>query len=676
MTTSANKTLLISFLAQPFTAGAVFAQNLKRLLLIFVLCLPAMGATHYVDYATGSDTNNGTSTSTPWKHAPGMKGLTPSGSSTGDGCSNNCASYTPAAGDLIILKGGTVWPYTVLPWQWPSGNGSGSTSTYGCTGTGCIYVGNAVGAGLPAWNSGTVTSVTLERDLGGWNPSSPPSIGCSGGGGSSATATAHVVPAANTDTNIAGFIYHVALTNAGRSYTSAPTCTFTSGSGTATLIADIDRAVIDGGATQGSAPDWPWGQCGSFSTTCQPAFTESAKYLIVSGLEIRNFEVQNNTNGGVNDEQEAMIQMQGSNVTASNNYVHGLQLDCVVAGSCSANGESTLWAIAPQSPYDEVANNILENGDFALLGSGQKNICSTNAFCEFGAMGIGTGTQAGGGPISIHGNTEYSNSWQWRVAGNNLSGTDPYLSYGNELWLTLYQVNTGSHINARYSQLTSSATLISYNNIIHSEVGGTSSQIQCATGMTYYFFNEITWGIGTGTLPYSLDIVDAGTGGGCALNLYNDTIYSNNTNACENTQAATSTTTITTQNLHCITGTLVDPYWQTATGNVFQNYAGSTASATVQSSSVPQALSTANGQGYASTNLFAPTSTLNGTVTFSSNANSANLTSLCSGNFTPLCSDINGNARPTSGGWQAGAYQLGSSGTAPLPPSDLSAVVN
>ena len=40
----------------------------------------------------------------------------------------------------------------------------------------------------------------------------------------------------------------------------------------------------------------------------------------------------------------------------------------------------------------------------------------------------------------------------------------------------------------------------------------------------------------------------------------------------------------------------------------------------------------------------------------------ANLTSLCTGNLAPLCSDINGNARPSSGAWDVGAYE-GSGGT-------------
>jgi len=56
-----------------------------------------------------------------------------------------------------------------------------------------------------------------------------------------------------------------------------------------------------------------------------------------------------------------------------------------------------------------------------------------------------------------------------------------------------------------------------------------------------------------------------------------------------------------------------------------------------------------------------------------------NLTSTCSGQPTPglgaLCSDANGNARPSSGAWTAGAYNAASGGP-PLPPTGLTATVS
>ena len=43
----------------------------------------------------------------------------------------------------------------------------------------------------------------------------------------------------------------------------------------------------------------------------------------------------------------------------------------------------------------------------------------------------------------------------------------------------------------------------------------------------------------------------------------------------------------------------------------------------------------------------------------------ANLTSLCSGSLAPLCTDAAGNARPSTGNWDAGAYQFVSAEPAP-----------
>jgi hypothetical protein len=621
----------------------------------------AFGATHYVDYTTGSDSNNGTSTSTPWKHAPGMQGLTPSGSSTGDGCTGNCASYTPAAGDFIILKGGTVWPYTTMPWVW-NWAGSGSTSKYGCVGTGCIYVGNAVGAGLSAWNSGTVTGIWIKRDLGGWNPASPPTISCAGGGGSGAAATPYVVPAAETnDPAIAGALYNVALTNTGSSYTSAPTCTISGGGGTATLGTDIDRAIIDWGATQGSPPNWQLGNGTSCPGTTCPGILVEQPYVIWSGLETRNMKVASPNS---TEEQSFYFNLFGNNVTLSNIFSHGAYTDCVAGSSCNSV-DVNHFAFDLDSPYDEASHDIVENGDVVVLGNGS-NGCTTNILCGMWAFGYGTGTQGGNGPVSVHDSIGYSNAWQLRYAGSNASGsgTDPYLSYNNEFFMTVYQLNNTAHINSRYMQLNNVATLYSYNNVVHSQVAGASSQIQCPASVNYYYFNETMWNIGGGTQAYSLDMNDVGGAGGCTLTLYNDTMQQASSSYCVDSQTGSNTTNIVMQNLFCISNSAANPFWQTGvTNSVYKNYTGSTTQATIQASSVSDSLSTANSQGYVPANLYAPTLSSNDTVTFASGGGTANLTSQCGGYLTALCLDINGNARPSSGGWQAGAFQFTSGST-------------
>jgi hypothetical protein len=66
-------------------------------------------STYYVDFSSGSDSNDGTSKSTPWQHAPGMAG-----------CSNVCASTASSGlkpGDSVILKGGVTWHNAAMSWS-------------------------------------------------------------------------------------------------------------------------------------------------------------------------------------------------------------------------------------------------------------------------------------------------------------------------------------------------------------------------------------------------------------------------------------------------------------------------------------------------------------------------------------------------------------------------------
>jgi hypothetical protein len=103
----------------------------------------------YFIAATGNDSNNGTSESTPWFHAPGMPN-----------CSSVCASTLPAspsngntnaAGLGFIFRGGDTWHFGITSdssgqpasggsWGWRWG-GSPSTCVYEGTLTGCAYLG-------------------------------------------------------------------------------------------------------------------------------------------------------------------------------------------------------------------------------------------------------------------------------------------------------------------------------------------------------------------------------------------------------------------------------------------------------------------------------------------------------------------------------------------------------
>lgn len=71
---------------------------------------------YYIDYDGGSDSNDGLSKATPFKHHPGMNGWTGSG-------------VTPTAGDNFYFKGGVTWPNSALS-LWVNENGTATNRIY------------------------------------------------------------------------------------------------------------------------------------------------------------------------------------------------------------------------------------------------------------------------------------------------------------------------------------------------------------------------------------------------------------------------------------------------------------------------------------------------------------------------------------------------------------------
>lgn len=81
------------------------------------LLLPAFSRTFYIDFGGGNDSNNGTSTATPWKRAPGMVGFG--------------GSYTHQAGDHFVFKGGVTWNSSALPLTLVASGAAGNVDYYG-----------------------------------------------------------------------------------------------------------------------------------------------------------------------------------------------------------------------------------------------------------------------------------------------------------------------------------------------------------------------------------------------------------------------------------------------------------------------------------------------------------------------------------------------------------------
>jgi hypothetical protein len=90
----------------------------------FSPALACAQSTYYIDFVSGSDSNNGTAKGTPWKHHPYMSGW--------------AGSYSHSSGDHFIFKGGVTWPRTTgtaLPLVAAAGGTSGNNDYYGVDAT-------------------------------------------------------------------------------------------------------------------------------------------------------------------------------------------------------------------------------------------------------------------------------------------------------------------------------------------------------------------------------------------------------------------------------------------------------------------------------------------------------------------------------------------------------------
>jgi hypothetical protein len=446
----------------------------------------------------------------------------------------------------------------------------------------------------------------------------------------------------------AGFVYHVAVTNQGSGYTSNPTVTISGGGCIGiTAVADIDRAVIDYGA--GSSITWPVGNGPNYGAgLVGNGIQTNGTYMVVDHMEVRNILQTARAGTGCASASDGVltsfILVNGVNSTASNDYVHGRFTSCTTSGGAVQEGADHGISIGLDG---EAIGNTLENGDDV----GSYAACNGATPCEFSEFSIGTPNDA-----EVQGNYSYSASWFIRGGG---AYTDlPLLIHNNESWLGLYQ-SDGEHINAYYIEM-ATGTMYMYDNILHNTVSGSTNDQQMGNGTTQYFFNNVAWAQGDGCSTFCIDSVTGAGASGGHFYWYQNTFYGNDsgTRNCldGNSGTYTSDLYVVLQGNHCVTA--ANPWWnasEMAPAN-FSNYAGSTVQATINASSTVQSASTAASEGYAVSNLFAPTASTNDTVTFAGNANSANLTSLCSGNLAALCKDINGKPRPATGGWQAGAY--------------------
>ncbi|MBZ5666380.1 MAG: hypothetical protein LAO30_17430 [Acidobacteriia bacterium] len=638
----------------------------------------AGGTCYYIDYSSGSDANSGTSKTSPWKSVPGMTCAT-----------GNAAAHSFKQTDEFIMKGGVTWPFACISGEWDiTSGGAGTPNSYAYPG---IYLGYD-----PTWNAGIVNSVRVT-DPGVCAAGSTLSVSFSGGGGSNAAAKANVeTPDTVASLSILSF---VTMTNQGSGYTSNPAVSFAVTSGSCsklpTAYADIYSPVISGaGGVMGTASSIP------------RMATFSAAYMTVDHLEFAHDHVYSNSDyswGGTPN----MLGTFGNHVTLQNLYVHdfslssvsGFNTGCQVNGGAACNLDiaqtAALYGGGTSNPGLTLNNSIFNNyeseagGCAAAAGYSGKCVQMTAIF----TMAATT-------------NNIINN---WRGGIYTVDNASNYLVAGNKMWAMLHDVGT-QHGDAFYLH----AGGLLYNNVLRDIFPGTAAfyietgdgSSPTAVGNQMYIFNNVVWNIGTSTPPigYSSEFYSNSATSVSPrpdLRAWNNTFYSyQGTSDCVGagqwygaSPTLQSSMNFTKYNNHCMS-TQGSVHWYDSND---QAHCGAPNGCGVWNNhSQPNAVSTqdlidplnvivpptlAASQGYSPSNNYAPTASSNDTVAFAGNANSQNLTNLCSSNLnglslSALCFDILGNPRPATGGWQAGAYVFGASGSGPQAPTGLMATVH
>lgn len=174
-------------------------MGFKILAVSLLLVAPALhGATYYVDFGSGDDSNAGTASGTAWKHSPGDTNAT-----------SMAAGTALSAGDTVLFKSDSVYVGTVLlSWSGTSGNpitydgstwGSGTRATVTTTNSvsGRSFYDNAVA------RSNLVFTGLLLKDNGGYADDDP----------IWATTNAVTSPPGGTGISLTGGGYDVLITN-------------------------------------------------------------------------------------------------------------------------------------------------------------------------------------------------------------------------------------------------------------------------------------------------------------------------------------------------------------------------------------------------------------------------------------------------------------------------------
>jgi hypothetical protein len=374
----------------------------------------------------------------------------------------------------------------------------------------------------------------------------------------------------------------------------------------------------------------------------------SSNYVILDNFEWLGLCWNSSPNAGVVTTLATMVEI-------TNNYFHGWTYgsgsseDSFPQISCSGTG----------CTGTEIVDHNVFDGSDASLGS---------------TVGAASGKATGAG-------SELAYNIFWHISNGDIAGTSSLTSVHDNLFYYMLEPQGSIHGNIiEWLGVGPAASTYFYNNLMYTTNEGEGIDMYTGTAGTSYVFNNVSY-------LYRATFGSTITNGNEPNNCYMGEVsgrwyFFNNTtdSPCSFTQARGSIS-MTFENNHFI---------GFSPANV-GGFANTGSANTDNGSEVFQSEAAANAQGYTTSNNYAPTAASDATV-----GAGTNMTSFCSGIGNALaaaaCTKGYGgvtynqtnhtavpntpSARPSSGAWDAGAYEFGAaSASKPNPPTNLTATV-
>lgn len=596
---------------------------MKKILLfclLLVCCVPVCAGTYYIDYAGGSNSNNGTAKATAWKSHPYMPNAV--------GCAGTPPSYSHTAGDHFIFKGGVTWPNACFTMSPSAGGASGNPDYYG--------VDTTWGTGTA---SGTVNTSSTQVTLQTGTPFDPAPGDWAGG-----TITINGVNYTIASVHDAAMLY---LT------TSAGTQTGVTYSASLFVLPTFDAQ----------------GQCaGTSGANCGTKFIlANVSYITIDRIRFTNARWQ-----GVPTYGTATMIDGGNNTdqivenSIFDNWTHDV---CGSPGNCDLGAAMSFGTSTP-------TNTTISRNTFAQCYN--STTCG-DSMAKLGAIhGATTGTIDGNTCFNLMGCMIPSpNGGRLTVSNNlvyNAVNTTQYDSAQHPDLIFLFGANSVGVTVA--NNVIHDVNLSAANNAFVID-------FEACAGSANYIYNNIIWNDQT-QAPIDIDDGDcaANPNGSGASYLWNNTIATPTAASgaaldCMHVVSRFGNADVygivDLRNNHCISADSTPTLYSTDLGITF--------SSILTSNSVVQSVSTAVSQGYADSggncingpiSPCKPTSGGNSTVGAGVNFTSASpgcgtsgLSSLC--NDTTVANLRTTLGRSSSGTWDAGAYQYNGSPPATIP---------